>query len=929
MEKAPPLTLPLSVFISYASKPKDEALLEEFEAHLSLLKHQGLIAPWHHRKTLAGENRQQIHDRQLETASLILLLISADFLASDECSKEMDCALKRSETKSALVIPVFLRPVDRKNAPFEHLVCLPRNGQPATSWGDTDAAFTHIVSEIRETIEQYSFSSGKQISEKERKLRALLFTTQSGFLRDRLDSFVGRKRELTELQHMINARFQTGGYVTITGQAGQGKSSIIAKLVETYDIEQTAYHFIPFNPGPDHQVNLLRNLMARLILKYDLSDLYVASENRAALRDYFPHVLLDVVNKGGKEVIFVDGLDQLEEDFNSVRDLSFLPHDPPPGIVFVLGTRPNDTMKPLELLKPIDPYPLPNLSRQDFTLILQHRQVSLDEYLADQFYRAMDENALYLDLVARELFDNKILSPQQVIAKVASNPANIFSLSIARLKQPPIEWREVIKPVLGLLLAAREPLASWHIRHILQIEDERLREALARLGGLVVDTGQRRYTLFHLKLRDYLRQEEEHDHKDYIFATDEEEGWHARLAHWCEQGDLSQIWQDVNNPKEQGRRTYARQHYITHLYFARKWQHVFKILDEGSYGRAKERCNLSTRSYIQDLDRGCQAAAHYGSTLQETIAMLPLLWRYTLLRGSLRSQADHYPLETFQLLLLLKREAEVLGLAELLTNSNYKVDVLLLMAQYLAKQTERQAESTQIFFRASEVARGIEESYQRAWALRRLASSLAEAEQWEQAKLVWTEAEAVARGTERRDKRAEALSELVSSLAKAKQWEQAETIARDIEKGDQRARALSALASSLAEAEQWEQARPLWIEAEALACDEESGLRAWILIELVSSLAKAKQWKQAEALTRDIEESDERAEALSVLANNLLAAREYKRLVSLIHASWLQVETRSDALFLFSLGLVLLSIEPEIGIAFYRGFQWVDRFLNG
>src|SRR5439155_16669424 len=120
----------------------------------------------------------------------------------------------------------------------------------------------------------------------------------------------------------------TGGYVTISGQAGQGKSSIIAKLIEEYGEENVAYHFIPFNPGPDHQVGLLRNLMARLILKYDLSDLYIASESRPALRDYFPKVLEELVAKGRREVIFIDGLDQLEAETSGERDLSFLPDAP-------------------------------------------------------------------------------------------------------------------------------------------------------------------------------------------------------------------------------------------------------------------------------------------------------------------------------------------------------------------------------------------------------------------------------------------------------------------------------------------------------------------------------------------------------------------------------------------------------------------------
>jgi len=148
----------------------------------------------------------------------------------------------------------------------------------------------------------------------------------------------------------------------------------------------------------------------------------------------------------------------------------------------------------------------------------------------------------------------------------------------------------------------------------------------------------------------------------------------------------------------------------------------------------------------------------------------------------------------------------------------------------------------------------------------------------------------VARGIEESHQRAEALRALASSLAKAEQWEQAEGVARSIEESDPRALALRALASSLAEAEQWE---------------------------------------QAEGVARGIEESHQRAEALRALADTLLAAHEYKRLVSLLHASWLQVETRNDALRLFSLALVLLSIQPEIGMAFYHGFQWVDTFLSG
>src|SRR5207253_636564 len=183
----------------------------------------------------------------------------------------------------------------------------------------------------------------------------------------------------------------------------------------------------------------------------------------------------------------------------------------------------------------------------------------------------------------------------------------------------------------------------------------------------------------------------------YIFATDEVEQWHATLAAWCEQGQLARIWQNVSDPREQGRREYARQHYLAHLYHARQWKQLFTVLDEGAYGQAKKHYDPSIRSYGQDLDMGRRAATWSGWTLEEGLTHLSHLWLYTLLRCSLSSRADQYPLELFKLLLLLKQESEVLGLAELLTRPEYKVEVLLEIATHLCKQTTRKPEGIQIF----------------------------------------------------------------------------------------------------------------------------------------------------------------------------------------------------------------------------------------
>jgi hypothetical protein len=144
---------PAQIFYSYAHE--DEALRDELEKHLSLLQRQGLIASWHDRDIQAGAEWKKEIDSHLDTASLILLLISPDFLASDYCyDQERQRAIERHQRREARVIPVILRPCDWQTAPFGNLQALPRNGQPITTWANRDTAFLEIEQSLRALIEQ-------------------------------------------------------------------------------------------------------------------------------------------------------------------------------------------------------------------------------------------------------------------------------------------------------------------------------------------------------------------------------------------------------------------------------------------------------------------------------------------------------------------------------------------------------------------------------------------------------------------------------------------------------------------------------------------------------------------------------------------------------------------------------------------------------
>ncbi|MEI7870090.1 MAG: TIR domain-containing protein [Candidatus Methylumidiphilus sp.] len=139
---------PLEVFFSYAHE--DEALRDELAKHLSLLKRQGVISEWHDREITAGSQWKDQIDGHLESASIILLLVSADFLNSDYCYDiEMNRALERDARGEACVIPIILRPVDWQGAPFGRLQCLPKDAEPVTSWPNRDEAFLDIAKGIR------------------------------------------------------------------------------------------------------------------------------------------------------------------------------------------------------------------------------------------------------------------------------------------------------------------------------------------------------------------------------------------------------------------------------------------------------------------------------------------------------------------------------------------------------------------------------------------------------------------------------------------------------------------------------------------------------------------------------------------------------------------------------------------------------------
>lgn len=145
----------LSVFISYSHE--DERIKGKLDVALSALKRSERISTWNDRKIIPGTEWDEEIKSELSDADIILLLISADFLASNYIwNVEIKRAIERHENKEAVVIPIFCRSCDFTAMPFAKIQGLPNDAKPLNTFEDIDAGLTLVSKGIRKVIDNFN-----------------------------------------------------------------------------------------------------------------------------------------------------------------------------------------------------------------------------------------------------------------------------------------------------------------------------------------------------------------------------------------------------------------------------------------------------------------------------------------------------------------------------------------------------------------------------------------------------------------------------------------------------------------------------------------------------------------------------------------------------------------------------------------------------
>jgi len=103
------MTKRTQIFVSYSHADSDH--LQRLKIHLRPFERQSLVDVWSDTKINAGQLWKKEIEDALGRAAVAILLVSADFLASDfVATDELPPLLKAAEEEGVKILPVILKP---------------------------------------------------------------------------------------------------------------------------------------------------------------------------------------------------------------------------------------------------------------------------------------------------------------------------------------------------------------------------------------------------------------------------------------------------------------------------------------------------------------------------------------------------------------------------------------------------------------------------------------------------------------------------------------------------------------------------------------------------------------------------------------------------------------------------------------------------
>jgi TIR domain len=168
---------PVDIFISHAQGDEDH--LNELIRQLTPMQRQGSITLWDTRQIAGGAVTANEIEKHVNSAQIFLLLITSNYISSDNYSLVVNRAMARQQRGEAFVIPILLNWVFWEDEPYGNLRPLPDNRKPVSAWTNRGEAFFNIAEGIRKVVEELTKPARTTLPPLEIKNKVMETTVQN------------------------------------------------------------------------------------------------------------------------------------------------------------------------------------------------------------------------------------------------------------------------------------------------------------------------------------------------------------------------------------------------------------------------------------------------------------------------------------------------------------------------------------------------------------------------------------------------------------------------------------------------------------------------------------------------------------------------------------------------------------------------------
>jgi len=405
-----------------------------------------------------------------------------------------------------------------------------------------------------------------------------------------LNTFVGRKEQLRDVQHWILDHRETGGGLWINGKPGVGKSAFMAALWQRLSsdkknpIDCLVTFFFRSGDMRCNTDHFFRSAILHLNQNFNLG---VEINNLKPFQEQFLQTVEAMYRKQKKNtnsssVLFlIDGLDELSTNYlEFIRFLMTNSHENMLWVFASRGEKPAqgnlETLWDTGNLPPLSSTDIrkllfQELGRKVYELFDRDTMVSENDYrnpFIDQLLERSEGLPLYISLAVDDLKSNRLSFRDEF--KLPISLQDYFDQLMSRLQVG--DTPQILTDVLVLLCWAYEPLSEDTIAQILKplypVDCPGLLTKALRYGHIMLCRKRVRenmgWTLYHEAFRQYLE-----THNSFVNAY---KRCFGLLIGWCAQ------WKKHNNP-------YALRYYASHLYYAKQKTKLYSLVEDETFSK--------------------------------------------------------------------------------------------------------------------------------------------------------------------------------------------------------------------------------------------------------------------------------------------------------------------------------------------------------